>query len=108
MKVQAGPDTCVDELGKWLRERVEPAHPRIGRAEKGGRARDLEASWNGVAEEHAKRGDVGGIEAVVPGRMLGIGSGDEGGPARIGSSRRVPVLTSPRNRVPRPPEVVVV
>src|SRR6476660_2010358 len=49
-----------------------------------------------------------GIEAVVPGRMLRIRRCDEGRPARIGGRRRVPVLTRARNRVPWPPEVVVV
>jgi hypothetical protein len=24
--VEAGPDACFDELGEWLRERVERAH----------------------------------------------------------------------------------
>ena len=34
--VQARPDASVDELGEWLRERVERAHPRLSGREEGG------------------------------------------------------------------------
>ena len=45
---------------------------------------------------------------LCPDGVLRVRRGDQGRPAWLGNRRGVVVLTRPRDRVPRPPEVVVV
>ncbi len=105
--VKASPDACLDELGIWLRERLERPHSVPSGIHES--ARDLERPTLGVvAEEHPQHGDVCAVEAVVSRDPLGIRRGDERRPGRVGIRGVVSILQRSGNRVPRPPEVVVV
>ena len=105
--VEASPDARLDELGEWLRERVERAHLRLIREP--GRWKLVIWKLPGASPKNMpQHGDVCGVEAVVPRDPLGIRRRDERRPGRVGCRVRRSRRPARRDRVPRPPEVEVV
>src|ERR687897_1821838 len=105
--VQSGPDACLDQLVQWLSKGVEGAH--CGSSGVGEGAGDLEGPTGGVvAEERAQHGNVRAIEAVVSRGPLRVGGGEQRRPGGVGFGGGVAVLAGAYDRVPGPPEVVVV
>ena len=51
--VEASPDACLDQLGEWLRERVERAHPRLS----GSKELDVLVIWKlpGASPKNSRR-----------------------------------------------------
>ena len=100
--MEARPDAGVDDLLEGLREPVEVPRLTVEAA-----ACHIEPDLVG-AEEHLQHLKVRTVQTEVPGRVLGVGRGEERRPRRVRLGRGIAVPVRLVDRLPRSPEVPVV